>query len=206
MAIKENKRGRYTIMKKSRIIIASLLMVLFLSACGEGGSTDTNTVSVDKKGVVTGTIIEDFAESYYDADELKRMVDKEIEDYNAKNGADSVTVKTYEAGDGRVRLVMDYASYKDYAGLNEKEFFAGTVRQAYDAGYEFADVKSADGNSTLSKQEVLENGDYKLVILEEAQDVKVPGKILYMSDGVELKDNKTATVKEEGGLAYILYQ
>lgn len=193
-------------MKKSRIIIASLLMALFLSACGEDGSTDTNTVSVDKKGVVTGTIIEDFAESYYDADELKRMVDKEVTDYNARAGEGSVTVKAYEAGEGSIRLVMDYASYKDYVGLNEKEFFAGTVAEAYDAGYEFADVKSTDGSGTLLKQEVLENGDYKLVILEEAQDVKVSGKILYVSDGVELKNSKTATVKEEGGLAYILYQ
>jgi hypothetical protein len=167
---------------------------------------DTNTVSVDKKGVVTETIIEDFTEAYYDADELKEMVDKEVSDYNTKAGQDNVTVTEYEVADGKVTLTRTFASYKDYAELNGKAFFVGTVAEAYDAGYSFADTTSADGSTTLSKTSILEKGDSKIVICEEAKDIKVSGKITYMSDAVVLKDNKTATVTEDGELAYILYQ
>ena len=62
-------------MKKTRAIIVSLMMMFLLTACTGEKSADTNTISVDKKGTVTETIVEEFAQSYYDADELKEMVD-----------------------------------------------------------------------------------------------------------------------------------
>lgn len=193
-------------MKKTTRIIVFMLTMLLLTACGASAKVETNTVAVDKKGVVTSTLVEEFAESYYDADELKKMVDKEVADYNATAGADSVTVDTFEVSEGKATLVRKFGTYKDYAALNDTEFFIGTVADAYDAGYEFDSVVSADGDTTLSKQQILENGDSRIVICEQAQDVRVPGKITYISSGVKIKDNKTATVTEEGSLAYILYQ
>lgn len=193
-------------MKKTRAIIVSLMMMFLLTACTGEKSADTNTVSVDKKGTVTETIVEEFAQSYYDADELKQMVDKEVADYNAKAGENSVTVKTFEAEEGKVKLVRTYTSYEDYAALNQSEFFVGTVAEAYDAGYSFEDMVSPDGSTTLTKQSVLENGESKIVICDVTGNVRVSGKITYISEGVKTQDNKTATVTEDGETSYILYQ
>lgn len=192
-------------MKKKNMLLVSVLAAGALVACGST-SVDTNTISIDKKGVVTGTIVEEFGAEYYNADELKEMVDEEVSNYNTKAGTEQVTVESYEAENGMVKLSMTYAGYADYAAMNEKELFAGTVSDAYDAGYTFSELSSADGEETISKDDILEMGSDNIVICEEAQDVIVPGKILYVSSNVEATGNKTATVKEEGELAYILYQ
>lgn len=193
-------------MKKTRAVVVSLMMMFLLTACTGEKSADTNTVSIDKKGTVTETIVEEFAQSYYDADELKEMIDQEVADYNAKAGENSVTVKTFEVEEGKVKLVRTYTSYEDYAALNHSEFFAGTVAEAYDAGYSFEDMVSPDGSTTLTKQSVLENGESKIVICDVAGNVRVSGKITYISEDVEVQDHKTATVLEDGEISYILYQ
>jgi len=193
-------------MKKKSVLLVSMLLTGVLFGCAGESKVETNTISINKKGVVTGTIVEDFSQPYYDQEELKKMIDNEVAAYNSKAGADSVTVETYEVTDGKVTLSMDYASYKDYADMNEKDFFVGTVSQAYDAGYSFESIKSADGTTTVSEKEILEMGEEKIVICDEAIDVRVSGKISYISGNAEIKDNKTASIKEEGVLAFILYE
>ena len=193
-------------MNKGKMLVLAIFASLLLMACGAVKPAEVNTVSVDKKGNVTGTIVEDFSQDYYNADELNKMIDDEVASFNQKSGADHVAVSSYNAEEGKVSLVLTYASYDDYANFNEETFFVGTVSQAYDAGYTFADVKSVDGQDSLSKDKVLEKGTSQIMICEAAQNYVVPGKITYVSDNVTINDKKSVTVADDGEIAYILYE
>ncbi len=195
-------------MKKIRLLAAMAGAAVFLSAC-QSADVDTTTIIVEKKGNVVEAIVEDFGESYYDATELETVVNSEIDDYNAKAGAKPVAMDSFEmdSDKAQVKVKISYASSQDYTQMNERELFCGTVSEAYDAGYQFPDMTSADGAGTVSAADVLEQGSKHMVISEEKLNIQVPGKITYVSSGVTIADKKTATLPDDGeNLSYIIYE
>ena len=193
-------------MGKLKRIAGMLAVLLVLAACGKEAPVDTNTVSVEKDGTIKTILIEDFTQAYYDADELRKMIDDEVADYNKEAGADKVTVAAFEPEEGRVRLELDFAGSDDYAKFNSREFFSGTAAQALALGMEIPDLVDAQGGETIASRKILENSAYKLVVTDEAQDVRLPGKVLYYSEGLTLKDKKTVTVSKEQEKAFIVYE
>ena len=196
-------------MRKLRTVLLLGCMASFICACGLGNKVDTNTVAFDKNGEVTETIVEDFSQPYYDIEELKTDIQAEISQYNAKAGSeDAVELGDVELTDEKVIYVeMEFKSSADYKAFNEKELFWGTVADAYGAGYEFASMRDVSQEGiVLSAKDVLEKGDMHIVILEEAQQVIVPGKIAYTSDGVSLVEESRAVNLNDGQKAFILYE
>ena len=197
-------------MKKIKISLLVGCVTVILSACNMfGGSVDTTTVSFDKDGTVTETIVEDFAQPYYDVEELKNDIASEVSAYNAKAGDEkAVVLGDVELSDEKVvRVEMEFKGYADYKAFNEKELFWGTVAEAYSAGYEFTSMRDVSREGVvLSAADVLEKGDAHIVILEEAQQVIVPGKIVYISDGVSLVEEKRAVNLNEGQRAFLIYE
>ena len=58
----------------------------------------------------------------------------------------------------------------------------------------------------VAQEDILEMGDKMIVISEEALDIRVPGKIVYASEGVAVSE-KTATLPDDGEkLSYIIYE
>ena len=196
-------------MKKRRLLVAVTGLSLLLGACGFMEDVDTTTISVDKKGAVKETIIEDFDKDYYDAAELSQMIEQEITEYNSRFSADgNVELSACEEiGEGaQIKVVIEYASSTDYQNMNGRVLFAGTVSDAYNAGYEFVSMQSADGQS-VDAAKVLELGDKHMVISEEALSIKAAGKILYVSEGVSIAGDKTAVLPDDGEkLSYIIYE
>ena len=197
-------------MKKIKMLVAVVSLSVCLGACNMvAGSVDTTTVSFDKNGKVTETIVEDFSQPYYDAEELKGDISGEISAYNTKAGdAEAITLGDVSLGDDKViRVEMKFKTYADYKTFNEKELFWGTVADAYSAGYEFTSMRDVlQEGVVLSAADVLEKGEMHMVILEEAQQVIVPGKICYISDGVSLIEEKRAVNLNEGQNAFIIYE
>ena len=196
-------------MRKLRTVLLLGCMASFICACGLGSKVDTNTVAFDKNGEVTETIVEDFSQPYYDIEELKTDIQTEISQYNAKAGSeDAVELGDVELTDEKVIYVeMEFKSSADYKDFNEKELFWGTVADAYGAGYEFTSMRDVSQEGiVLSAKDVLEKGDMHIVILEEAQQVIVPGKIAYTSDGVSLVEESRAVNLNDGQKAFILYE
>ena len=192
-------------MKKWKMLLLCTLIVVTLTACGNLSDISGDTIVIDKKGVVTGVIVEEFKESYYDGEELKNMVMQEVSDYNGEAGSENVTLSSFEVKDGIVSVFLEYKNANDYKTFNDKEFFAGTISQAYDAGYNFVEMKSADGTKTLLPEEVLEKGDSHIIIWEEPVAIRTSGAIAYTSSNVEIKANKEAAATAEDGLFYIIY-
>jgi hypothetical protein len=197
------------IMKKLRTLLLSTILAVLLCACGSDTNVDTNTVIVDKKGAVTEAIIEDFSQPYYDADELKSEIESKVAAYNTEAGTeDAVSLDKFELSEDKVVSVkLKFSSSNDYTSFNEKELFAGTVADAYAAGYSFPSMQDVKQEGvTLSSEDVLEKGSMNIVILEEAQQVIVPSDICYISDGVSVVSDKTAVNLNDGELAYIIYE
>lgn len=197
-------------MKKIRLLLAVGVLAGLLGACGMlGTAVDTTTVSFDKNGKVTETIVEDFSQPYYDVEELKSDISAEIASYNSSVGdEEAITLGEVELSDEKqIRVEIAFKSYADYKAFNEKELFWGTVADAYGAGYEFTSMRDVNLEGVvLSAADVLEKGDMHMVILDEAQQVIVPGKICYISDGVSVIEEKRAVNLNEGQNAFIIYE
>ena len=184
------------IAKKIPIAAALAAGVMLLGGCemleqNKWTPQEPAAISIDKEGVITEIIQDTLDESYYDAAELQNMITSEVEDYNAKNGEDSIVVKELEAADGKVSLKMEYASAQDYAEFNNTEFYYGSVINAQLSGYLF-DVsykKVSNGvvqGSTVSGSEVIKRMDKQVLVLRAPMEVHVPGKVLFTSTNAEV--------------------
>lgn len=193
-------------MKKWRVVFLTVCIACLLCACQKETDVDTNTVIIDKKGQITEAIVEDFDQPYYNEEELKSQIESQIAAYNTQNGSeDAISLEKFELKEQKIFVNISFEDHSAYTGFNEKELFAGTVAQAYDAGYTFPQMKTTDG-AEISQADVLELGEKHVVILEEQQQVRVPGKITHASEGVSLVDDKTAVNLNEGQKAFIIYE
>ena len=181
-----------------KIVSFCLLMcsILLLSGCF-GAVPDQDTISVDKRGRVTSTIVEEFDKEFYDAEELESEIDEELAEYNQNFAADHIRKEMFEVKDGiaTLQLVFDESQYyKDYTGL---ELFVGTVSEAEEEGYEHA----------VDVEELNSEGDARILILEEAVQVRVPGRILAVcpEDNVTVTGDREAAVAEPE-MSYIIYR
>ncbi len=195
-------------MKKSLTIIVTLFLLLF-TACGrkEEEAEQSTVIVSDKK--IEEIIIGDFGSEYYNVTELQEQIQGWIEQYTGLQGTgEKVVLKGCETRGGFAVIHMEYATPADYKNFNGKEFFHGTVAQAYEAGY------SMDGHliditkkETMSRNEILEQGGCHIVILEDPLLVRTEGKILAVSENVEVVSAKEALVQEGSKeLSYVMYK
>ena len=191
-----------------KIISFCLLMcsILLFSGC-LGGVPEENTISVDKRGRITSTIVEEFDKDFYDADELESEIDEELSEYNKNFAADHVRKETFKVEDGvaTLQLVFDGSGcYADYTGLT---LFAGTLSEAEEEGCDLSG-NFVEPNENAADLEVLNSdGSAHVLVLEEAVQVRVPGNILAVcpEDNVTVTGNREASVAEPE-LSYIIYK
>lgn len=207
----------------NRKLYAALLPVLaagIFAACGQPFQASVSTVYITEKGGVIGADIEDFNEKYYDEEELKNYITESVDSYVASNGDGSVELESFEVSSSKkkgsiAKLYLNYASYIDYAQFHGVTFYAGSVSEAKERGYDFSPkfqkVEGGKLAGDADAQEVMEKGA-NVVVIGEGIDVKVDGEIQYISDSnVELKGKVTVSVsfdvdKPDAELAYIIYK
>lgn len=152
---------------------------------------ESAAISIDEDGVVTEIIQEKLDAAYYNEAELQTMIDQEVADYNAQHGTDSVKVKTYEAAEGAVKLVMEYSAPEHYAAFNNVEFYYGSILDAQMEGYLFdVSYKKVRGGvvqgSAVSGSEVIQNMADTVMVVRAPLEVKVPGEIRYTSTNADV--------------------
>ena len=191
-----------------KIVSFCLLMcsILLFSGCF-GAAPDQDTISVDKRGRVTSTIVEDFDKEFYDSEELESEIDEELAEYNQNFAADHIRKEMFEVEDGiaTLQLVFDESQYyKDYTGL---ELFVGMVSEAEEEGYELPAYFVNPEENAVDVEELNSEGDARILILEEAVQVRVPGRILAVcpEDNVTVTGDREAAVAEPE-LSYIIYR
>lgn len=164
-------------------------------------------ISIDKDGVITEYVKDTLDESYYSASELETMITSSVAEYNGAHGENTVQVKSYEAADdGKVRLVMEYATAEDYAAFNNVEFYSGSMINAQLAGYlfdgSFKKVKNGVvQGASVSGSEVVKSMAAEVLIVTAPLEVHVPGTVLYTGSNAEVLAaddvNATGTTAEE---------
>ena len=195
-------------MRKWLSLMLMISCVLFsLTGCGSAAPERT-TVEVKKNGHVTHTIVEDFTESYYDLEGLKDTIEEACEAYNGAMGSELVTLEEAEVEDGVLTAVMDYRSASAYAGFNRQALFTGTVKEAYDAGYDLNQTlySAQEDGGTIGKEGLLNLPKAHILVIREAIDVRVWDKVLYRSDDVILQEDGSLIVTDSGKLSFIVFK
>ena len=198
-------------MKRRILFLAAACLALLLAGCAFTEEITATTVVVKKNGTVEEYVITDFDKDYYTLDELEQSLNQQIAAYNQAAGEGAAQLKEVKQIEGisQIRVQFVYASFEDYEKIpvSDRVFFCGTVSEAYEAGYGFVPMIGQESGETISKDSVLELGDKKIIIAEEALTVKVPGKITYVSEGVTVTDKKEAVLPENTGiLSYIIFE
>lgn len=187
----------------------SMFLVASLYGCADSeNSEDVTTVSIDKSGKVTGTIVETLDKEYYDIEELKTIIDADIAQYNEQAGEDKIILESTDMNEQLAKAKITYADGESYAAFNDMIFFTGTVEEASAAGYEIdsADLKCVD--ETADAASYLADSSMRVIILEEPVRVRTFGNIRAMSSQMTLVNKKEATAveNEEQQLYLILFK
>ncbi len=191
------------------IAAISLVMMVFLTACGgkDLTKTDATSVTVKKDGSVINVIFEDFSEGYYNIDELKNMAEDEVNAYNAQNGESKAELTSLEREDSNIKMVMKFASASDYTSFNSEQLMFGTVSELKLSGVN-VDTNLVDTNGVPVSSEDIAGilDDQHVLVTENKGLVALPYKVKYTSKGVSLTDSSVADLSQtaEGELTYIV--
>jgi len=191
--------------KKSMRILLALSLMLLMGGCAFGNkAVSENTIIVDKDGIISGIIVEEFQDEDYEQEELEQLIEEKIATFN--QGGEQIKLEKFEVSEGKTYVHLSYQTAQDYKEFNNEDLFSGSVSDAGSAGYEFVDVKSVkEGESGLDAGSVSQKSGMKILIFEEPVAVRVAGTIAYVSDGVTVTGKKEAKADGEG-LFYVLYE
>ena len=197
--------------KLSQLIVILMAAIMMVGCSGASVVEQGNSVQIGKDGSIIGTLVDILDQSYYDAEELKSMIVEEIAEVNTTGGSNNVELSDYECDNaGNVKVKIKYTNSEAYMAFNGSTFFNGdavTAKDTYGLNGNFLDVQ----NGKITTEEAVVSEDAKVVVLSENVNVFVPGKIVAITDNVEITGKKSASVKltnKEGEeeLAYIVYK
>ena len=210
-----------------RIIMTAVTFLLAVSliGCGKREQTEnyagSNTAEVKKDGVITNTIEDSFDSEYYDEALLEEFALREAAEYNHENGEGAISIKKLEVKKEKVMLTMEYRTAEDFADFNGYPFFWGTVEEAFDDGYDFAEVelleagfapKKGDAQEvpSIREEELKQMGSRKIIIVDVPDDerltLETSGKILYISGAEYVKKNLAVIDGSVKQPAYIVFK
>ena len=169
--------------------VLAALCVCILSGCGGGGNG--SVLTADETGGITEKITEELDGGSYTQEELEQFIAAQTAAYEGG----PVTMESCKVSSGKTEIVMKYPSWRDYAAFNQVDFFLGTISEAETAGYDINQDWLDRSGKAVEREKISEKkNDWKMLILEETVDVKLPGKILYRTDNVSVTGRKSARV------------
>ncbi|MCR4744399.1 MAG: hypothetical protein K5894_04120 [Lachnospiraceae bacterium] len=166
------------------ILLAAVLLIFFggrslirkVSSAFSGPAVSGNSIKISKSGVIKETIYEDFDTEKYSEEELEKMVNDTIAEYNNDSEEkDAVKLSSLKIKNGNAIMVMEYASPEVYTDFNNIPLT----------------ISESDDGTKLSL-----NMDVSVI---------TPSKIKDSSGNVEITDSKVAIVKEGSSDSYIIY-
>ena len=169
-------------MKKAGQLLAVLTAAsVLLSGCEKLKDVTTTSVYVSKNGVVTEAIVEDYSkDDDYTEDELKVFVEDDIKKFTEERGdADSVKLEKCQIKEDKVEIQMEYGDYQSYADYHGAEFFAGTLDEAEEAGYDFsASFVDSKGNEVSVEDAVKGVKHVRVIVCEEPLEIVTEDPVL----------------------------
>lgn len=199
-------------MKKFVLCTILVFTFILLSGCGRKNiklktdDVDVNTVVIKKDGTVQAATVEEFNKDYYNLDELKDFITKEINKFNSSVGSDTaITMDSLEMDEEDAVLILTYQNLDTYAAFNEVEAVTLGVDALQGENVELPDVFVKEDDGAYVKQDVaLKNGKYKLVMIKDNIDLMVEGKIKYYANCILVNSYTIQTAPE--GASVIVYK
>lgn len=194
-------------MKKTKLLSLLCIIGILLIGCSKENSIngDINKVHFNNDGTVEAEIVETFDKDYYNISELESFIKDTINEYNGVHGKDSIVMKSLEEKDGKAILALTYKTLDDYNAFSETNVSISTLKNAQNEGISLPDVYiSAKDGAYASTEIVLQNEDYKVIVVNEGMVVKVDGKIKYFTNGKLI--NKTSFQANGEEASVIVYK
>lgn len=195
-----------------RIFLYIMLMLCLFSLVGcknmspniNPKEVEVNTILFRVNGKVQAFFVEDFEKSYYSESELRTFIDENIESYNLINGKDAIKLDYLKVKNKVASAICTYADTEKYCDFNGHEAYFLTAAEANDNSLIPSSFIDADKGDTFTKEEVLKNDKFKVVMIKEPMDVMVDGTIKYYSNGILL--NKNTVQSAEEGYTVIVFK
>lgn len=196
-------------MKKAIAAVLGIVVMLFMVACNQQNpdKIGATTMYVNKEGKVYETVVEDFSMPQYDEEELSLTIAEEIAAYNSKNGVDTIALEHFKVENGIVKTQLTYKTASDYEAFNQEAFFNGTISEALAAGYTMDVILQNPSNpdETIDLYQILTMQDKKVMITDIPARLRVPAKILYVSEDVKIIDEYEVDAFENTDATIIIY-
>ena len=188
---------------KRRSIAIFLTVLLSLTGCGGIEKAKESTVTVSDEGVVTEALIEEFLSEDYDEKELETSIRQMVDTYNTESGKDAVKIMKIQVKEGDPTALLQYESDEVYREFNQVDFFTGTVGQAKEEGFTFAETFQDTEGKEVALGIIPDScTDQQLIIIREPLNVLVPGKILYVSNNMKILSSKEAKLEQDVEVSY----
>ena len=188
---------------KRRSIAIFLTVLLSLTGCGGIEKAKESTVTVSDEGVVTEALIEEFLSEDYDEKELETSIRQMVDTYNTESGKDAVKIMKIQVKEGEATAFLQYESDEVYREFNQVDFFTGTVGQAKEEGFTFAETFQDTEGKEVALGIIPDScTDQQLIIIREPLNVLVPGKILYVSNNMKILSSKEAKLEQDVEVSY----
>ncbi len=211
------RRKRHRQVIRNRIIFAvACLLILSLIVFGivklvgtikrVTATAETSTITFLDDGKVIFEEIEDFPQDTYSKKDFKKYTKELIKDFNESNKDSQVELKKIDFDKDNCYVKSAYSSAEAYSSFSSYKTYYGTIEQAFDKGYKFADsfAEVIDGTKgqVLATDILNEYAGCYVVIVNENVNVKVPGDILYITDAnTDVVDTDEVSISPPNGNA-----
>ncbi len=196
-------------MKHRLGILFFTLLFIGLTGCGKDieltvENVEKNTLAIREDNTLQVALIDSFDKDYYDIEEFKNFINKEIVSYNNTHGENSLALDAIESQGDKVVMIITYSNMEHYTRFNSVEGqLAGTKSVAQVDGTFPESFITAKGEA-VTVAEALEKEEHKVFAINEDIHILVDGKIVYYSNG-EYIDSQTLQSDEEA-MTYLIYK
>ena len=197
------------IMKKAKLAAAILTAGLALGACsGAGGSFQPteNSIYVTADGQLSTATIEAVSGESYTGEAFTAFVEQAVGTFNEEKGSASkarneegqaklpAAVRSCTIEEGKASMILDYGDAQSVVDFSEESGIPITSLTVGPVGSGLPALKKADGSAADSGEAAGSGG--MMVEAEGAVTIQTEGKILYITDGVTVVDDRTVRTPE----------
>lgn len=190
------------------ILFLTVLFVI-LTGCGKDieltlENVENNTLVIREDDSLQVALIELFDKEYYDLEEFKSFISKEISNYNNKYGEASIVLDAIDKQEENVVMILTYSNMEHYTLFNSVEGQLTGTNSATQGDITLPESFYTTKGESVSAEQALEKDEYKIFAINENISILVDGKIVYYYNGDYIDSQTLQSDNEE--MTYLIYK